>query len=97
MHETEAGAAYDHITLNFERQDGSSLQSVVQKEVLYCILDSISNIKKWFFSSFLYASESGTAREKVDSKRRPVSTADVTHIKIALNLVKARNLVQMKL
>ena len=37
LHETEAGTACDHITLNFERQDGRSLQIVVQKEVLDCI------------------------------------------------------------
>ena len=30
-------SACDHITLNFERQDGNSLQIVVQLEVLDCI------------------------------------------------------------
>ena len=30
-HQTERGTAYDHITLNFERQDGSSLEIMVQK------------------------------------------------------------------
>ena len=33
LHETETEAAGDHIKLNFERQSGSSLQTVVQKEV----------------------------------------------------------------
>ena len=37
MHETEAGTACDHITLSFERLDGSSLQIVVQLEVPNCI------------------------------------------------------------
>ena len=37
LHEAEAVTAYDHITLNFERHGVSSLQIVVQKEVLDCM------------------------------------------------------------
>ena len=54
-HETEVEIAYNHVTLNFECQDGSSSQIVIQKEVLDCIIlltDSISNPKKWLFSNF---------------------------------------------
>ena len=32
LHETEAGTAFDHVTMNFEPQDGSSLQIATQKE-----------------------------------------------------------------
>ena len=34
MHETEAGTACDTFRLNYEHQDGSSLQIVVHLEVL---------------------------------------------------------------
>ena len=37
LYETEAGTAYDQITLSFERRNGSSLQIVVQKGVLNCV------------------------------------------------------------
>ena len=33
LHETEPITEYDHITLNFECQDGSSLQIFVQQEI----------------------------------------------------------------
>ena len=37
LHEAGAETVLGPITLNFERQDGSSIQIVVQKEVLDCI------------------------------------------------------------
>ena len=37
MRKTEAGTGCDHTELNFERQNGSSLQIVVQKGILDCI------------------------------------------------------------
>ena len=37
LHETEAETTCDRITLNFECQDRSSLQIVVQKDVLDCV------------------------------------------------------------
>ena len=63
-HEIEAEITYDHITLNFEHQDGSSSQIVVQKEVL----DHISLYKTQFltprrglFQVFMYKREAGSA------------------------------------
>ena len=37
LHETEAGTACAHITMNFEHQDGSSLQIAIQKGVSNCM------------------------------------------------------------
>ena len=37
LHETEAEAACDHITVTFECQDGRYVQIVVEKEVSHCI------------------------------------------------------------
>ena len=64
LHQTEAETAYDHITLNFECQDGSSLQVVLQKEVLDCISLITLNLKhqeQALFLVFLYDREAGTA------------------------------------
>ena len=67
-HETEAGTTCDHITLNFECRDGSSLPIVLQKEVLDCIYDNILlNFKRQeeALSCFLYKREAGITCEKV--------------------------------
>ena len=66
LYETEPGTTCDPIRLNFEHQDGSSLQIVVQLEVLDCLsLHSFSNAKKRLFSSFLYETEPGTACDPI--------------------------------
>ena len=45
LHEAEAKTAYDHVTLNFERQDTSSLQTVLQKKFRLHIIISKLNFK----------------------------------------------------
>ena len=56
-----------YYTLNFERQYGSSLQIVVQKEVLDCILldqTQFQTPRRRSFKVFLYEKEAGAACEK---------------------------------
>ena len=62
-----AGTACDYITLNFELQDGSCLESVVQREVSDCISlyqNQFQTPRRGSFQVFLYEREAGTACEK---------------------------------
>ena len=68
LHETEAETACDPMTLNFGCQDGNSLQVVVQKEFLDCMLlwisDQFSNAEKRLFQVFLFEKEAESACDK---------------------------------
>ena len=67
LHETEAGTRYNHKTLNFLCQDGSSLQIVVQLDVLDRILlyhTHFQTPRRRSFQVFLYEREAGSTCDK---------------------------------
>ena len=58
LHKTEDEIAFNHIALDFEHQNGSSLQIVIQNAYHYISLNFKS--QKEPFSSFLYRIKAGT-------------------------------------